>query len=217
MKTYTKEELKEIITKHKLWLDDEEGGERANLSYSDLHGSNLLGSDLRYSNLSGSNLSDSDLSRIDLRGSDLRGSNLSGSNLSGSNLLGSNLSDSDLSDSDLRYSNLSDSDLRYSNLRGSNLSYSNLRYSNLHRSDLSGSNLRYLATGENGRIKTLQLGKYYTTISKDCICVGCQSHTSEEWQAFTDREILEMGGKEGLIWWKQWQPVIFQVHATIED
>ena len=47
MRTFTKEELKEILEKHAKWLSNEPGGERANLSYSNLS----------YSNLSGSNLS----------------------------------------------------------------------------------------------------------------------------------------------------------------
>jgi len=32
MKTYTHEELAKIIEKHQAWLDDQENGERANLS-----------------------------------------------------------------------------------------------------------------------------------------------------------------------------------------
>ena len=31
MKTYTQDQLQEIIAKHQLWLDDKEGGERADL------------------------------------------------------------------------------------------------------------------------------------------------------------------------------------------
>ena len=59
--TMTQEELNEILGKHKKWLNNEPGGERADLSHSDLRGSNLS-----YSNLSAC---------------DLRGSNLSGCNL----------------------------------------------------------------------------------------------------------------------------------------
>lgn len=39
-------ELKEILKKHKKWLNDEEGGERANLSYADLSGADLRNADL---------------------------------------------------------------------------------------------------------------------------------------------------------------------------
>ena len=45
----TATELKEILEKHKKWLNDEDGGERANLRYADLRGADLLGADLDYS------------------------------------------------------------------------------------------------------------------------------------------------------------------------
>ena len=36
MRTFTQEELKVILDKHELWLNDDEGGERADLRYADL-------------------------------------------------------------------------------------------------------------------------------------------------------------------------------------
>jgi hypothetical protein len=71
MKTYTAEELAEVLEKHRLWVNDEEGGERANLS-----GANLSGADLRGANLRGADLSVANLSVANLRGADLRGANL---------------------------------------------------------------------------------------------------------------------------------------------
>ncbi len=59
--TMTQAELNEILEKHKKWLNNEPGGERADLGYRDLSGCNLRGSDLGHS---------------DLRHSDLRGANL---------------------------------------------------------------------------------------------------------------------------------------------
>ncbi|MGH1470126.1 MAG: hypothetical protein ACRBCS_02975 [Cellvibrionaceae bacterium] len=44
MRTFTSEELREILAKHKKWLADEDGGEQADLSYSKLRGSDLRGS-----------------------------------------------------------------------------------------------------------------------------------------------------------------------------
>lgn len=38
MKKYTPEELKEILRKHEMWLRNEDGGERADLSWSNLSG-----------------------------------------------------------------------------------------------------------------------------------------------------------------------------------
>ena len=87
MKTYTPEELAEVLEKHRLWLDDEEGGERANLSGANLRDANLSyaylrGAYLSYANLSGANLSyanlrDANLSDAYLRGAYLRGAYLS--------------------------------------------------------------------------------------------------------------------------------------------
>ena len=59
MKTYTQEELAVIIEKHGKWLNDEEGGEHANLSYANLSRANLS-----YANLTGANLSYANLSEI---------------------------------------------------------------------------------------------------------------------------------------------------------
>ena len=63
MKNY---ELQEVLRLHKMWLNDEDGGKRANLEGADLRGANLHGA-----NLEGA----------DLRGADLRGANLHGANL----------------------------------------------------------------------------------------------------------------------------------------
>ena len=80
----TATELKEILEKHKKWLNGEDGGERADLS-------------------------DTNLRDADLRGANLRGANLSGANLSGANLCYANLVRADLVEADLR-----DADLDYS-------------------------------------------------------------------------------------------------------
>jgi len=57
MKTYTREELDEIIAKHIKWVRSEEGGERADLSGAYLIGADLSGADLSGANLSGAYLS----------------------------------------------------------------------------------------------------------------------------------------------------------------
>ena len=74
-------DLKQILKLHKKWLNDEDGGKRANLSGADLRGADLSGADLRGAYLSGANLSGADLSGADLRGADLSGADLSGANL----------------------------------------------------------------------------------------------------------------------------------------
>jgi uncharacterized protein YjbI with pentapeptide repeats len=91
MKTYTVDELAEILRLHQLYLDGHIDGKKADLSYSNLSYSNLSYSNLRYSNLSYSDLRGCDLSGCDLSGSNLSYSNLRYSNLSGCNLSRCNL------------------------------------------------------------------------------------------------------------------------------
>ena len=43
MKTYTTEELQTLLAKHKAWLDNEDGGERANLSDANLSSNVFFG------------------------------------------------------------------------------------------------------------------------------------------------------------------------------
>ena len=78
MKKITKDELKEILRKHRLWLDNEPGGERANLCEADLYEANLYGANLRGADLRGANLCEADLYGANLREADLRGANLYG-------------------------------------------------------------------------------------------------------------------------------------------
>jgi len=106
-----KEKLDKIIAKHKKWLSGERGGERADLSDTDLRRANLSGANLRYANLSDTDLSDANLRRA-------------------------NLSDANLSDTDLRRANLSDADLRRANLSDAALRGANLRYANLSDANL---------------------------------------------------------------------------------
>ncbi|WP_148058764.1 pentapeptide repeat-containing protein, partial [Pseudomonas protegens] len=47
MKTFNPEQLAEILGRHKLWLDDEAGGLRADLRGADLRGADLRDADLR--------------------------------------------------------------------------------------------------------------------------------------------------------------------------
>ena len=76
-----KEELQEILKKHKKWLAGEDGGARAYLRGADLRGADLRGVNLSDANLRGANLSDADLRGADLSDAHLRGADLSGADL----------------------------------------------------------------------------------------------------------------------------------------
>ena len=118
--------LNEILEKHLKWLNDENGGERADLRGADLRGADLRGANLSVANLSVANLSGANLRGANLRLADLRGTNLSGvslyrADLSGANLRGANLSGVNLSGANLSGVNLYRADLRGANLRGTEI------------------------------------------------------------------------------------------------
>ena len=78
---YTNEKLKEIIEKHKKWLNYEKDGEKADLQgadlrNADLQGANLQSANLRSANLQGANLQIADLQRADLRSANLQDADL---------------------------------------------------------------------------------------------------------------------------------------------
>ena len=145
--------LKKILEAHKKWLNDEEGGKRADLrdadlsyadlsdadlSYAELNGAELNGADLRYADLSYAELRDTELNGADLSYAELRDTELNGADLSYAEL-----KRADLRDADLSYAELRDTNLSYADLSGANLSYAGLRGANLRNADLSGANLSY--------------------------------------------------------------------------
>ena len=78
--------VKETLRLHKMWLNNDVDGKRADLWRADLEGADLEGADLVRSNLRGA-----DLRGADLEGADLRGANLEGADLQEANLQEANL------------------------------------------------------------------------------------------------------------------------------
>ena len=108
--------LKEALELHKKWLEDEEGGKRADLSCEDLSDVDLKYINLRYVFLIGANLEGANL-----EGANLESSNLNGAYLKGVNLTGAYLSYADLIRTDLSGANLTGANLTGANLTGANL------------------------------------------------------------------------------------------------
>ena len=71
-----KSELNEIIVKHKMWLNNDNSGERADISGADISGADLRGVDLSSANLRGADISRADLSGADFSRADLSGVDL---------------------------------------------------------------------------------------------------------------------------------------------
>lgn len=82
----TLNELDKILTAHKKWLNNEEGGRRADFRGDDLSGSDFKDTDLRHANFRGAGL----------RGADFRGANLLAANLRAANLTGADIRGADI-------------------------------------------------------------------------------------------------------------------------
>ena len=68
--------LKDVLELHQKWMNNEPGGERADLREADLWRADLRGADLWRADLRGANLWGADLRGADLRGADLREADL---------------------------------------------------------------------------------------------------------------------------------------------
>jgi len=192
------EELKEILRLHKLWIDGDLSGSRANLSGAYLYCANLSGANLYRADLSGANLSDANLYRANPSGANLSDANLRGAYLYCANLSGANLSGASLSGANLRGANLSNANLRGASLSNANLSGAYLYCANLRN-----------ASGNMRQIKTISLETYHVTYTKDIIQIGCENHSIEEWRLFSDERIIKMDGKRALSFWRKHKDFIF--------
>ncbi|MCK9470336.1 MAG: pentapeptide repeat-containing protein [Bacilli bacterium] len=156
MREITEKELEEILEKHADWLN-RRGGERADLSNTNLRKAYLIGT-----NLSGADLSGANLSNAILRGADLNNVNLINAILRGA----------DLRDSILFMVDFRGADLSNANLRGADLSGANLRYANLNRANLNRADLSRVSANESTAFYHLQcpeIGAF--TGFKKCIAV----------------------------------------------
>ncbi len=165
--------LQEVLELHKMWLDNEEGGERANLSGEDLSYVNLRSANMRDANINHGNLYGADLSHAILEGADLSHAILEGAILEGVDLEGV-----DLNHANLSYADLSGTNLSYANFYGTNLSYANLTNTNFYLTNL------YKAKGDFVGVENIgsrsDTTHYFYNIDK-VIC-GCFSGTMEEFE-----------------------------------
>ena len=106
------------------------------------------------------------------------------------------------------------SDLTRVNLRGASLRWADLTGANLTGADLTGADLRWVdltmanltEARRNGyEIKTTPIIltglRYDILIFDHHMEIGCEHHSFDEWSNFTDREILDMAGKNALEFW----------------
>ena len=136
-----KKHLDSIVKNHRIWLNDNEKGE-----YADLEGADLTGANLEYANLTGANLANANLTGANLEGAILKGANLTSANLEEANIQSAdltnvNLENANLEGTGLQYANLDGANLKGANLEGADLYKANLMDANLQRANLEGADL----------------------------------------------------------------------------
>jgi len=115
-------------------------------------------------------------------------------------------------DADLRFAVLTKSDLRFADLRNADLRFAdltdaNLEFADLRNADLRNANLEF-AIGNSKEVQTIQTSTYHINIFSDKIQIGCEVHKIKDWFEFSDSQIIEMDGKDALIWWRKWKPIL---------
>ena len=87
----TREGLNEILRKHKLWLDDADGGERADMQDADMQGAKMRGAKMQYANMQYANMRGADMQYADMQGANMRGANMRGANMQDADMRGANI------------------------------------------------------------------------------------------------------------------------------
>lgn len=129
----TQEELDEVIRKHKLWLNGEEGGERAILVDRDLSGLDMSGADLR----------DAHMERADMRGAsidnaDMRDAHMRGANMESIEMRGANMESAEMVNVNMRFATMIGA-----NMENANMEYADIRNANMGDTNMNGANIDY--------------------------------------------------------------------------
>ena len=110
--------------------------------------------------------------------------------------------------------NLLSANLRWADLRGADLLSADLRGANLRWADFSGadfSGANLLSADLCGAdIVIITCAPWVTYITRGHIRIGCQSHTLDEWQAFSDEEIADMH-RDALEFWTTNKSIIIGI------
>ncbi len=115
-------QLLHIMAGHHVWLKNETGGVRANLTRLNLAGLKIPQAALPHADIAEADLSFADLEKANLQNANLVRANLQGANLQGADLSGADLSDADLRDAVLTGAKLKGTDLWRANLIGCKIS-----------------------------------------------------------------------------------------------
>lgn len=89
-----------------------------------------------------------------------------------------------------------------------------LRCADLECANLRGANLegaKYEEIEIKNTIITITNLDYFCLIFSGYIKLGCKIYKVEEWENFTDEEIIKMDGKNAIKFWKKWKNVLIEM------
>lgn len=220
---YTNKQIKEIIGKHKLWLDNKDGGVRANFDGSNLTNVNLRGTNLDYASLVRVKLDSADLEGASFVGANfdyaslvcvkLNYANLDSASFVGTNLGYANLVYAKLDSANLNNASFVSANLDHSSLKNAFMDSVNLDGASLECANLGGVKLDdvclYMCSGNREEIKSLFIFEAYgITYTAKHLQIGCEKHEITKWWEFDDERIMGMDGKEALKFWRKYKEFI---------
>ena len=119
-----------------------------------------------------------------------------------------------IEDDSLQGTNLQWTNLQWTNLQGTNLQGANLQEANLQGANLQGANLRWANLPTD--VIRLDGMRWDVTILHGYMRIGCQHHYVDDWDKFTDGEILEMDDNALEFWQANKQKLITIANFTKE-
>jgi hypothetical protein len=176
MKKYTQEELNNILSLHKKWLQGNPEGIRANLYGVDFSGTDFSGADLTKANFFDADFTGANFTRTNFTSTNLTRANFSEANFTGADLSGANCSKTNFSDANFYKANFFGANLTEVNCFGANFSGVNL-----------------FEVKFDDILLIIAHPMYEIQIKgKKWIKVGCKEHSYEKWLSFTNEEIKDM-------------------------
>jgi hypothetical protein len=146
MKTYTRDELQEILEKHKMWLNNKAGGKCANFQEAVLResnfqkavlwGANFQEADLCKANFQEAVLRESNFQKADLRGANFQKADLCESNFQKAVLWGANFQEADLCKANFQEAVLRESNFQKAVLWGADFRRAYLWRTNFQKADI---------------------------------------------------------------------------------
>ena len=114
----TKQAIEDMLNSHAKWLNNEYGGQRANMRDMDLWGA-------------------------DMQRANMQGVNMQGANMRCANMQGANMQDADMRDMDLRGVDMQDADMRRANMQGANMRCADMWGADMLGADMRGADIDY--------------------------------------------------------------------------